>query len=332
MDNLASAPVGQMTRTGSMLGSPVYMSPEQARGKKTIDHRTDLWSLGVVVYEALTGAAPHAGAETLGDLIFQICGEAPRPVQEAAPWVPAPVAAIVHRALALDPAHRFATAREMFDAIALLLPAGYALDAKMFVSLSAEARAVRATHHSIPGNLRAPPPSIVSASSPGLSPELPVAVKASTTAGFASSTTGVSSGRSRLAVWFGAIAALGIAAGAFAVARHSPTSASTSPATAASPIASVQVLAPIAVPSASSEPPPSAHAIESPPSSAPAPQAPATGAPVASAVPPSPPAARPAARAPAAARPASAPAAKPDCNPPFTFDVHGTKVWKPECF
>jgi serine/threonine-protein kinase len=94
MESITSAPAGQMTRTGSMLGSPVYMSPEQARGKKTIDHRTDLWSLGVVLYEALAGVTPHAGAETLGDLIFQICGEPPRPIQEPAPRTGSPARAI----------------------------------------------------------------------------------------------------------------------------------------------------------------------------------------------------------------------------------------------
>ena len=98
----AEAPGPAMTRTGSMLGSPLYMSPEQARGRKTVDQRSDIWSVGVVLYEALTGTTPHAQAETIGEIIIQICATPPRPVQELAPWVPQAVADIVHKALALE--------------------------------------------------------------------------------------------------------------------------------------------------------------------------------------------------------------------------------------
>src|SRR5258708_38405964 len=107
-----------------MLGSPVYMSREQARGKKDLDHRTDIWSLGIVLYEALTGTTPHGHLDTFGELIIQICSLPPRHVQELAPWVPPQVAAIVHKALSLDPNQRFASAADMFDAIRAQLPAG----------------------------------------------------------------------------------------------------------------------------------------------------------------------------------------------------------------
>ncbi len=342
MESITSAPAGQMTRTGSMLGSPVYMSPEQARGKKTIDHRTDLWSLGVVLYEALAGVTPHAGAETLGDLIFQICGEPPRPIQEPAPWVPAAVAAVVHRALALDPAHRFASARDMFDAIQALLPSGYALDQSMFVPLSREARSVLATHHSIPGNLRAPALSVVS--SPSLNPDAVGPVKTSTTAGFASSMAAGTQGRSwTRALSFGAVAVLGVAAGAFAMQRHPTPAGSTTglAASAPSPVTNVAATSEPDKPAAPAVPPaatasaPVPQAGESPAPARPdslGPRAPATGSPAANAPPP-PPAPRPAARTPTASPSKGASQTpKPDCSPPFTFDAKGTKVWKPECF
>jgi hypothetical protein len=129
-----------ITRTGSMLGSPLYMSPEQARGAKDIDARTDLWSLGVVMYEALTGAAPHHDIETLGELILAICSEPSQPVQDAAPWVPPGVARVVHRALAIKPGDRFASAREMLDAVRALAAEGTRITSSELIALAPSER------------------------------------------------------------------------------------------------------------------------------------------------------------------------------------------------
>ena len=134
-----------LTRTGSMVGSPLYMSPEQARGSKSIDHRADIWSMGVVLYQALSGRTPNQDIDALGELIIAICSELPRPVQELAPWVPREVAAIVHRALRFEPADRFQTADEMLAALSALLPDGPRLTADMLTPLTAEARAHKAT-------------------------------------------------------------------------------------------------------------------------------------------------------------------------------------------
>ena len=122
-----------LTRTGSMMGSPLYMSPEQAMGLKTIDHRTDVWSLGAVLYEVLAGKTPHHGAETLGQLILAICSTPPVHIQRIAP-VSDEVAAIVHRALRLEPNERFQSAAEMRDAIRRLLPQGSNLTQAMLVA------------------------------------------------------------------------------------------------------------------------------------------------------------------------------------------------------
>ena len=122
-----------LTRTGSMMGSPLYMSPEQAQGLKTVDHRTDVWSLGAVLYEVLTGKTPHHRAETLGQLIIAICSAPPVPIQQLAPSVMPEVAEIVHRALRLDPKERFQSVAEMRDAIRRLLPQGMNLTDAMLV-------------------------------------------------------------------------------------------------------------------------------------------------------------------------------------------------------
>ena len=109
-DGLAANDDQNLTRTGSLIGSPLFMSPEQARGVKNLDGRADLWSLGVVLYEALTGSTPNADKETLGDLLISICMEDPPPLQERAPWVSPELTAIVERALARDLSQRFASA------------------------------------------------------------------------------------------------------------------------------------------------------------------------------------------------------------------------------
>ena len=117
IDMMQRAEEGGLTRTGSMLGSPHYMSPEQAQGLKTIDHRTDIWSLGVVLYKMLTGHTPYAHVQTLGQVILAICSQPVRPVQELAPWVPPELAMVVQRALQQDPRNRFQSVYEMYSAL-----------------------------------------------------------------------------------------------------------------------------------------------------------------------------------------------------------------------
>ncbi len=113
-----------LTRTGSMLGSPKYMSPEQARGSRTLDARTDLWSLGVVLFRALTGHLPHEDTTAIGEFIIVLCSEPPALVQSLAPWVPAEIAEIVEDALQIDREQRYKSAEAMLAAIRALLPKG----------------------------------------------------------------------------------------------------------------------------------------------------------------------------------------------------------------
>ena len=105
----------ETTMTGDVLGSPPYMSPEQVRGLKSIDHRTDLWSVGVVLYRALTGRLPFQG-DGPGDLILKICKESPPPPSSLAPELPGALDAFFGRVFQREPDARFASIREMADA------------------------------------------------------------------------------------------------------------------------------------------------------------------------------------------------------------------------
>jgi tRNA A-37 threonylcarbamoyl transferase component Bud32 len=124
-----------LTTTGSMLGSPLYMSPEQALGKKTLDHRTDLWSLGIVFFEMLTGKTPHDDPETLGALILSICSQPARGVRTNAPHVSERTEAIVRKMIEIDPQKRYATAEACLEDLENELPEGSALDESMLMPL-----------------------------------------------------------------------------------------------------------------------------------------------------------------------------------------------------
>ena len=120
-----------MTKTGTMLGSPVYMAPEQVVGNKDLDARADLFSLGITLYEALTGTTPNAEAETMGALLIAICAGRGQPLAQRMPATPPAVIAIFEKATTIEPSARFASADEMRAAILSLLPQGAALTASM---------------------------------------------------------------------------------------------------------------------------------------------------------------------------------------------------------
>ena len=107
------------TQTGAVLGTPFYMSPEQARGSKSIDHRSDLWALAVVVYQCLIGKLPFRG-DALGDLLVKIIID-PLPVPSQMGPVPPGFDAWWERAAARDPADRYQTPKELTQALGLAL-------------------------------------------------------------------------------------------------------------------------------------------------------------------------------------------------------------------
>jgi serine/threonine-protein kinase len=113
---LSAAAGGRMTETGMSLGTPHYMSPEQATAEKEITARSDVYSLGSVLYEMLTGNPPHVGASAQ-QIIMKIVTEEAAPVAKHRRSVPPNVAAAVERSLEKLPADRFATAAEFGAAL-----------------------------------------------------------------------------------------------------------------------------------------------------------------------------------------------------------------------
>ena len=105
------------THTGSVLGTPLYMAPEQCRSASDVDHRTDIYALGCVLFHMLCGRPPFVG-DGIGDTIAGHMFEPPPPMQDLHPELPPMVEAVVQRALAKDPEDRYATMTELATALA----------------------------------------------------------------------------------------------------------------------------------------------------------------------------------------------------------------------
>ena len=112
-----------MTETGAMVGTPHYMSPEQILSARRVDHRADLWSLGVVLYARSPGTSLSRG-ETLGAVCIAIERGSFEPPSQRNPALPPSLDGWFVRALAQDPAQRFSSAKEMADAFLAALSAG----------------------------------------------------------------------------------------------------------------------------------------------------------------------------------------------------------------
>jgi serine/threonine protein kinase len=109
------------TEMGAIIGTPAYMSPEQCLGDTHLDYRSDIYSLGVVLYQMATGRLPFT-AETAGRLIMSHVQETPPPPQSINPTISPAISAIIVRAMAKKPEQRFASMREFRDAILLTAP------------------------------------------------------------------------------------------------------------------------------------------------------------------------------------------------------------------
>jgi len=119
--SLTDADADMLGRAEGVIGTPAYMSPEQAIGDPSIDHRADIYSFGCLAYEVFTGQPPFAGSTTL-EMIAVRRTNAPRPTMEGRAEVPAAIARLIEHCLEQDPAARPRNASELVDALGSFAP------------------------------------------------------------------------------------------------------------------------------------------------------------------------------------------------------------------
>jgi serine/threonine protein kinase len=112
----------EITGSCEVVGTPAYMSPEQARGLAQTAAPSDVWSLGVVLYKAIAGTTPHPTTGSALDQIIALCSDPILPLDQRAAWCPPAIADLVRRALMLDPRDRFSDAGSMLEAIRAIVP------------------------------------------------------------------------------------------------------------------------------------------------------------------------------------------------------------------
>ena len=238
------------TRTGITLGTPYYMPPEQARGQKELDERADIYALGVILFELLSGQKPHNG-ENYNAILYSILMQAAPRIETYRPDVPPELAALVHRAMAADANERYQSVSELAEALTpftgrALTPAPMSQGSTVLLPQGPVSRSnsARSTSTRAPVALTPPTPSAYNPPPP-----------------------------SRTGVWIGLGAALlaVVGATAFFATREAPANPTSAAGTAAQAPAPAVTAA--ATPTAVAPPPPPPIELAPTPAAAPAPTA-----------------------------------------------------------
>jgi hypothetical protein len=309
---------GSVTRTSALMGSPLYMSPEQMRSSKDVDAQTDIWALGVILFELMTGR-PAFQADSVTELAIMVTNEPAPPIRSFRRDVPSGLEVIILKCLEKDRRQRYRNVAEL--ALALL----------PFAPKRAKAAVER-----ISGIIHA---AGLSASALAVPPSPQTAgtrVSEGTLPPFGRTTVG-STGRKTAIVGAGIAGAIllvvAVVAGSAVFLRRAKAHGDEPQAVAAPPVSPAASLAPPVNPPQAMDP--------KPVDTVPADAVQATTQPAPSALPEAaisattPPRARMGGPAPAAAPaaltpvPAKPPAAK--CDPPYYFDAHGNRLFKKEC-
>jgi serine/threonine-protein kinase len=335
----ATGPGGSMgmTKTQAVMGSPLYMSPEQMESSKAVDPRADIWALGVILFELVTGRCPFEG-EAITELVLKIVTAQPPLLTGMVPGITPALDPIIQRCLAKNREHRYSNVAELANDLLPLGPPAAKLSVERIGNImGAAGQAPRKSFHSSrPGpqatqQMGGSQPSITGGGAVGMpqQPTGPGQIPRMTDAAWGQ-TGGVPASRKApmLALVLGGATLLMLVAGGVVlmVTRKAPP-----PAAAASGLVVPTASAAPAMPSAVVLDPPAAPSASAVADTTPSATAAPTAAPVAPTTP------RPATTGHAAnpgttptAAPAK-PAAKTSCDPPYFMDSSGHRQYKPEC-
>jgi serine/threonine-protein kinase len=303
-----------MTKTSAILGSPLYMSPEQMVSSKSVDVRSDIWALGVVLYELLVKQTPFL-ADTMPELVAAILQREVEPVSRFRPDIPPGLDAVIARCLERDPKRRFQNVAEMAAALAPFGPPRSDVSVERIIHVLGVS----------PAAVAAPPPG----------QPWPAPGPGSRTNGEFAGSVARDGSTTQTKIWVVVPFLLaGVGAAVFAVSAHGPKSTAADLALASGSAAIAAQPSPpppaSAVPSAASAEP-SASAAPAPPPASPSAEPSAAAAPAAPThLRPASPPASPTHTKPATPTPAATPAA-PVCTMTSYVDGDGNKRFKQEC-